>query len=85
MLCHDIIQLQSQGIQPSNVRLLLDGFELLGDLPYHDVLRDGDLVCVQVFREPRSDIDVSRKRKAAVDVEGAPVLVLTAWSCSNVL
>jgi hypothetical protein len=83
-LCHDIEQLQLQGIQHYDIRLLLDGFELLGDLPYHEVLRDGDLVCVQVFKEPRSDIEVSRKRKAVEDVEGALVLI-QPWSCSNVL
>ena len=74
-LCHDIKELQSEDIQPYDIRLLLDEFELLGDLPYHEVLRDGDLVCVQVFKGSRSDIDVSRKRKAVEDVEGTPVLV----------
>ena len=83
-LCDDIKELQLQGIQHYEIRLLLDGFELLGDLPYHEVLRDGDLVCVQVFKEPRSDIEVSRKRRAVEDVEGALVLV-QPWSSSNVL
>jgi hypothetical protein len=84
-LCHDIKHLQSQGIQPYDIRLLLDEFELLGDLPYHEVLRDGDLVCVQVLQEPRSNIEVSRKRRAVEDVESALVLVQPWSSCSNVL
>ena len=83
-LCHDIKLLQSEGLQHYDIRLLLDGFELLGDLPYHEVLRDGDLVCVQVFKEPRLDIEASKKRRAVEDVEGALVLV-GPWSCSNVL
>ena len=28
---------------PRHTRLTLDGFELLGDPPYHEVLRDGNL------------------------------------------
>ena len=84
-VCHDIKQLQSQGIQPFGIRLLLDGFELLGDLPYHEVLRDGDLVCVQVFKEPCSDIEVSRKRRAVEDIEGVFLLVLTVvlFECTS--
>ena len=45
---YDIKQLQAYYIW-----LLLDEFKLLGDLPYHEVLRNGDLVCVHVFKEPR--------------------------------
>jgi hypothetical protein len=62
-LCYDIKQLQLHGIQHYDIWLLLDGFKLLRDLPYHEVLRDGDLVCAQVLQEPRLDIEMSRKRR----------------------
>lgn len=83
-LCRDIRQLQSDGIQHDDIRLLLDGFELLGDLPYTEVLRDGDLVCIQVLNKPRLDIEVSKKRRAMEYAEGALAFV-QSWICSNML
>ncbi len=83
-LCRDIRQLQSDGIQHDGIRLLLDGFELLGDLPYTEVLRDGDLVCIQVLNKPRLDVEVSKKRRAMEYAEGA-LASFQSCICSNVL
>ena len=67
-ICHDIKQLHQDGLQYSNTRLLLDDFELLDDLPFNEVLRDGNLVCIQLSLEAR---EASRKRKVTDDTEGA--------------
>ena len=37
-------------------------------------LRDGGLVCLEAFQQSRSDIEMSRKRRAVEDNEGALVL-----------
>ncbi|KAF8627314.1 hypothetical protein AX15_004434 [Amanita polypyramis BW_CC] len=73
-ICHDIKQLHQQH---GNIRLLLDGFELLDSLPFDEVLRDGDLVCIQVSLEARSKSETLRKRKVMEDTEGAFVLFST--------
>ncbi|PFH49131.1 hypothetical protein AMATHDRAFT_5165 [Amanita thiersii Skay4041] len=46
-LSYDLPLLQQKGFEPSNLKLHLEGFELLDDLPFDEVLRDGDLISIQ--------------------------------------
>ncbi|KAK2460047.1 hypothetical protein APHAL10511_007924 [Amanita phalloides] len=65
-LCH-VKLLLHENLQSENIRLLLDGFELLDDLTCDEVLRDGDLVFIQLSQEPRVNIQVERNRTVAED------------------
>ena len=71
-ICHDVKQLQREGYNHKKIRLLLDDFELLDDLPYDEVLRDGDLVCIHISDEVGAESEGLKKRKRRATTEGCP-------------
>jgi len=63
-ICLQIPALRQFGVNGRQLVLLLDSFELLDDSPL-SVVRDGDLICIEI--RPSVQPLLFRKRKAAHD------------------